>query len=1101
MRAQRGGWPVTRHKQHVVGIRRVLTMSVAHREPLPDPPQGFRYYQSKREVVRDGTLLPYQHLLLRAWKEMDLTGVLTLNGIPTVYVRDESRPPDPTQVATVHRQFWNQGVATVLLLRDPEKVCVLSSMTKPVNPSAANKGDIDDRLVETINLAAQASWAKHFYIRLATGQYYSGDNEAKFDPQQAVDAYLIDNLAAVRDELTKGIASLEPSVAHAFLGRLLFTCYLCDRGIIDLRNYFPNRSWTRLHDLLAEHEDDDPRPDLYGTLFPALKREFNGSMFDEDLEGERNLIQVSHLRAVRRFLNGDEVRKGQRSLGFWAYDFKFIPVETISAIYEDFLDKEDGPQKRKSGAYHTPRFLAEMTLDLALEGIRPLQGKRFLDPAVGSGIFLVLLFNRLAAEWRAALRGKPSPEEQAKDLRGLLASLRGVDKNLTACRIACFSLYLAFLDQFLNQFDPPDVRAYMKATGEKLPSLLLFADAKKKAPNLPVVWEKDFFELAPEWTAQFDIVVGNPPWTGRGSKQIAQKFMSTTPDVLKDSGRACLLLPSKVFLNQTDEFQSQWLRRVTLDKVVQLADYSFILFKEALCPCNIARFTKRSPDLAMHEIEYVTPKVSRVDLRDGVIPVAPQDRKWIPLRLLLGAAEQKATAVVWKSHLWGTRRDLKFLDFLFTLPRLGERVDLVSRTRGKRHKPWAAGQGCKPWKKSSKAKPDRALKSLGTWSPEDPFVSDSLMKGVMSLPLRVCPTLAKHLEAEGYLTDKLYSKPDESLFTPPLVLFNQGFTEFAFFDFTVRFQHALQSISGPESGSDKDTDELLFLTAYMRSKLARYFIFQTSANIATERDKAHLFEVLRLPFFLPDPKTPRSDTAAILTEVANRIRQLKASMEESAADLVKKLGKPRLGPLFGDDDKSDAEAQSEWFKSQRTKTASLQKELNQLVYKYFGLNEQEIALVEEACDVFDASDTPPSLEAAKGIRTLQPLDAADLESYAEMLIGTLNGWVSGTLRVSASGGIDGDLGLGLVELNQTKSAKSFRPRTISTDLARALQRLQETSTEQSGSLAYLRGAWLFDGTRICIVKPALKGQWTRTAALNDAADLYTHIAEARRSSK
>ena len=48
---------------------------------------------------------------------------------------------------------------------------------------------------------------------------------------------------------------------------------------------------------------------------------------------------------------------------------------------------------------------------------------------------------------------------------------------------------------------------------------------------------------------------------------------------------------------------------------------------------------------------------------------------------------------------------------------------------------------------------------------------------------------------------------------------------------------------------------------------------------------------------------------------------------------------------------------------------------------------------------------------------------------------------------------------------------------------------------------YLRGTWLFSGTRIYIMKPALRGQWTRTAALNDAADLYAHIAEARRSSR
>jgi hypothetical protein len=230
-------------------------MSAAQREP-PKPPQGFRYYRSKRDVVRDARLLPYQHLLLRAWKEMECEdkgtklAVLTLNGIPTVYLCDSRRPLAPVDTAEIHRQFWNQGVATVLLLRDPEKVRVFSSMTKPVKTVTATKEEIqqeiDDRLVEPIELATLASWLERFYLRLATGQYYSGNNEAKFDPQEGVDAYLIDNLAAVGDELTKGSVPLRPAVAHAFLGRLLFTCYLCDRGIIELRDYFPNRPWKRL---------------------------------------------------------------------------------------------------------------------------------------------------------------------------------------------------------------------------------------------------------------------------------------------------------------------------------------------------------------------------------------------------------------------------------------------------------------------------------------------------------------------------------------------------------------------------------------------------------------------------------------------------------------------------------------------------------------------------------------------------------------------------------------------------------------------------------------------------------------------------------------
>jgi N-6 DNA Methylase len=1058
-------------------------MSAAYPQPLPDPPPGFRYYRSELDIIRDEDLLAYQHLLLRAWREMNLSGVLTLDGIPTVYIRDEKHLLAPAEAAEVHRQFWNQGVATVLLLRDPKNVRVFSSMTAPADPSVADDAEIDQRLVEQINLATQASWAEKFYLQIGTGQYYAGERAAKFVPAEAVDAYLLNNLAAVRDELTKGHAPLPAPVAHSFLGRLFFTCYLCDRGIIKLKDYFPGKPWKNLHDLLTAHEDDDPRPDLYDKLFRKLKNEFNSSMFDEDLASECETIQPVHLQSIRQFLNGDEVHKGQRSLGFWAYDFKFIPVETISAIYENFLEKEGGPEKRKSGAYYTPRFLAEMTLDLALEGMRPLRGKRFLDPACGSGIFLVLLFNRLAAEWSAAQKSAPSPKDRAEALRNLLTSLRGVDKHLTACRIACFSLYLAFLDQF----DPPDVRTYMATTGEKLPNLLRFRDMKRKT-DISVVWERNFFDVASEWKGQFDVVIGNPPWAGRGSKQIAHKFMEVVPELLTDTGCACLLLPSKVFLNQTDAFQSRWLRRVTLDKVVQLADYSFILFKEAMCPCNIVRFTKHAPDIVTHEIEYVTPKVSRTDLRDGVIQVAPSDRKWIPLRLLLNSAEQKAATVVWKSHLWGTSRDLKLLDYLFTLPRLGDLAGTVKEMqRGKKR--WAKGIGFQPLRSVSETRNPKPF----PWPLTDRFVGAEVLEGLCFIPKELTVELGIHLKERGYLRNQARRTPDDCIFEPPLVLWNRGFTDAAFFDYTVRFQHALHCIAG----RNEDSDYLLFLTAFLRSKLARYFVFHTAASLATERDQVHLLEALRLPFFLPDHEAARANASTIVSKVAIRIRRLKEEMEESAAALVKKCKKPKLGPLFGDVDESDADARSKWFRRQREKVGKLQEELNPLIYEYFGLNGQEITLIEDTYKIFDRSDTPTA-EATQTIPTLQPLDKApSLKGYAETLAKTLNSWGSGPLRVSAIGGVDTELGLALVELIQTKTVEPFKSRTVAKELATALQRLEEASTEQSDHLAYLRGMWNFDGSRIHLVKPALLGQWTRTAALNDAADLYAYIAASK----
>ena len=1062
-------------------------------EPFAPPPRGYGYYQSRKEIIADENLHAYQHALLRAWEDLELDAIVTLDGIPTVYLRDEKKVMAAGAAAEVHRQFWNQGIATVLVLRDPEKLRVFSSMVTPVNPADANDAEVDRRVVETVNLAVQASWQQRFYLQLGTGQYYAAERAAMFDPTQAVDAYLLENLNGVRDELeTLGLA---PSVAHAFLGRVLFTCYLCDRGIIELKNFFPRSSWKRINDLLAGHADTDAKTALYGTLFPALQREFNSSLFDDDLAGEAEEIDAPHLAVVRRFLNGDEVIKGQRSLGFWAYDFRFIPVETISAIYESFLEKEDSQGKRKSGAFYTPRFLAEMALETALEGMRPLNGKRFIDPACGSGIFLVLLFNRLAAERRAAWRVKPSPQAQAEELHELLGSLRGVDKNVTACRIACFSLYLAFLDQF----DPPDVKSYKLATGKKLPNLLRRGDAKR-GPDLSVIWESDFFAVEKRWVAEFDVVIGNPPWAGRGKKQIAQEFMTSAPALLKPDGRACLLLPSKVFLNQTDVFQSRWLRQVTLDKVVQLADYSFILFKEALCPCMVVVFRPITPQVETHEIEYITPMVSRIDLREGVIPVAPRDRKWIPLRLILAAAEQKASGVAWKSRLWGTRRDLKLLDYLFTFPRLEEKVDLLSRTRGKREKPWAAGQGCKPWKKKSKTESDRQLRGLGSWSGKDAFVTDDAIKGLLTPPKRICPTLAAHFEAAGYLPDKLYSKPADALFEPPLVVFNHGFSEFGFFDYTVRFQHALQSIAGARG----DTEHLQFLAGYLKSKLARYFVFHTCANIATERDKAHLYEVLRLPLFLPDHERAPANAAALVKRVADKVRRLKEETEESAATLAKKLQAPKLGPLFGDDtDESDAAALAKWLDRIREKTKKTQSEIEPLIFEYFGLNTQEQALVEDTCDIFDKSDTPGTLEAAKTIPTVTALpDAAAMADYADMLTGTLNEWASGPLRVVARGVVDPKLGLAMLELHQSKNPRAFETRGLNGDLSAALKQLQDASTEQANRhLHYLRDNWIFDGARILLVKPARGGNWTRTAALNDAADLHAEITLARQQMK
>lgn len=1051
-------------------------MSAFHPAELPQPPREYHYYRTEKEVLNAAALYAYQHMVLRAWEEMRLSGVLTLNGVPTVYICDFAKPASVEQIAKAQQQFWNQGIATLLLIRDPLHVHVVSSMVTPVDPAKATEESIEARLVEKIELAAQAQWAEKLYVQLSTGHYYNAaGREGKFLPQRGVDAYLLTNLSAVRDTLVAN--GLAPRIAHAFLGRLLFTCYLCERGIIQLPNYFKGKPWCHLRDLLTGCTD--PASALYDTLFPALKSVFNSSMFDSELESERSVIEKhpDSFQTILSFLRGDDLaQKGQPTLGFWAYDFRLIPVETVSAIYENFLEGEDSQSKQAAGAFYTPRFLAEVALDLALADMQPLYapGRRFIDPSCGSGIFLVLLFNRLAAEWTSHQKRRPTPQAKADALLARLDTLRGVDKNLTACRIACFSLYLAFLDQF----DPPDVENYkLEFNKKKLPNLL-HAQAANRAPEYPVIREADFFDYAPKHQGEFDIVIGNPPWAGRGSKQIAHDFMQQTPALLKTTGRACLLLPSKVFLSQMDAFQASWLTSVTLNKVVQLADYRFILFKEAMCPCTIALFHSGKP-AEDHEIEYIAPKVSRSDLRDGLIPMTPADHQWIPLRRLLGAASQGAISMAWKSYLWGTARDHKFLDYLFSFPRLGDYAGTVHEMNSGK-KRWGKGQGFQPLKADSKS--DRPSDMV--WQESDRLVTPELIEGVFCLPSSISLELGEHMRAKQYRLDKLHRPRDERIYEAPLVLLNQGFSNVAFFDYQVRFQHSLQSVVGPAN----DTEALMFLAAFLRSPLARYFIFHTAANVGTERDKAHLVEALRLPFFLPDSEAASSESKSIIKKVADKMRRLQKEMQKSADNLLQS----KIAPA------ALAKKLDTWFITQREKAAKLQAELNPLIYTYYGLNGQEQALVEDTCEVLDRSDTPGSLDSARNIPTLRQLTANDdLMPYAEMLASTLNEWATGKVFAAVSGGVDAELGLALVEVAQVKTAKAFQPRSITQMLAKTLADLQSSSTTQQGSFVYERATLIFDGPRMLLLKPALLGQWTRIAALNDAGHIYAQITEAR----
>lgn len=147
-----------------------------------------------------------------------------------------------------------------------------------------------------------------------------------------------------------------------------------------------------------------------------------------------------------------------------------LGVEQLGAVYERVLDYRPGDDRRKStGTFYTPRsmteYLVRRTLAPLVRGRTPeaILSLRVVDPAMGSGAFLVAACRYLASAYEDALiaedtvtRGDISSADRAA-LRRVVAQrcLYGVDLNPTAVQLARLSLWLCTLaaDRPLTFFD------------------------------------------------------------------------------------------------------------------------------------------------------------------------------------------------------------------------------------------------------------------------------------------------------------------------------------------------------------------------------------------------------------------------------------------------------------------------------------------------------------------------------------------------------------------------------------------------------------------------------------------------------------------------
>jgi hypothetical protein len=632
---------------------------------------------------------PYSHLCRRGRSELGLQGVYFLDSgssalrtvtpvVAVCFAESEDRARE------IHRLVWNQDFVPFLLVESPTSVRLYSGFRYSGFGAGDSEGSDAIQVLRDFNRIREE--LDGFHAR----QIDDGTLWSKWgryvEPLERVDWKLLASLKSLGRSLCS--MGLSNSVAHAFIGRYVYLRYLRDRGFLSDRKL---EKWEIPRDQVFSR---NATLESFASLNARLDDEtegLNGCIFPFPI----NLIGVEHLQKVAGAFHGDDPR-GQLAL-FDPYDFSFIPVETLSVIYEQFLHEpaesqisnisqgRDKTPGRVEGAYYTPIPLVNFVL-AEMDSRQPLKpGMRILDPSCGSGAFLVQAF-RLCVE--RAIKSNGGRALVPSELRGILTSqIFGIDRDPDACRIAEMSLLITLLDYV----DPPDLEGRYKTF--RLPKL-----------STANIFEADFFDPSSPWaqtrsqnkpTTNFDWIIGNPPWKEletkpkdardqhalawmaakgsppTGGHQLAEAFVWKASSALKENGISGLVLPAMtLFKDESRTFRQALFATFDVWRVVNFSNLAYVLFSgRSTVPAMVLFLGNTKPeDRQAKAISTFAPFVVNQEanrpqpssqLETWNIVVNASDFRDVPLTK---AAD--GDSLTWKLAMWGTYRDEKLLERL-----------------------------------------------------------------------------------------------------------------------------------------------------------------------------------------------------------------------------------------------------------------------------------------------------------------------------------------------------------------------------------------------------------------------------------------------------
>jgi hypothetical protein len=1029
-----------------------------------------------------------------------------------VFARSEDGSPYSLQ--KLYDQIWCMSRPQLLFLATRGQLAIYDLAKPPPKPGESLDGE--DRLVDVAKSMeeVQSKLAAYHRERVETGAVF-GDDRFR-DSTNRADRALIRDLKIVRRQLEavpapEGQKKPKLRHLHSLIGRAIFVRYLEDREIL-VPAYFESIAGDReaWQEILVEPPAapalDERMVELRFlrvlrnkeftyALFEQLAGDFNGDIFPIE-EGEVDCIRQEHLDELRGFLMGSTSR--QKELFFFAYRFDVIPIELISAIYEEFYTERIG-KSRSQGSHYTPPALVEFVLQHTLTPEVLAKKPRVFDPACGSGIFLVESFRRMVRHaWREQNGRRLSCLQLRKILREQIA---GIDVNEEAVRVAAFSLYLAFLHyQKPREINDERRLPYLKRVSREEPDRQ--EEKNSGAEYFDVLLHANAFEAVsddclPEVARRFgpgsaDIVVGNPPWgypkkddkegqkalaktlkwcdvrKGRpvGDKELSQAFIHLSLVLLRDGGTAGLLVSSGVFFKHHEnsrKFRRVWLNAARLEHVVNFAHVRHIFFSgperkaKGISPFVSVVFErlKAGPPRG-NRFEYWSAKRTAVIENTRCVVLNRGDMHWLSQRDCL--ADER----LWKIYWWGGHRDdatIRSFSRFWELKALGKIIPTATISPGRGFKEANKSRPAE-WLKSYRELPTKSLRRYG---PHDPAelcdVPDMVeRRGVEDVYHGHRLLVGRGIKTGGFITARLETE------------------EYAF----------RNSINGVRFEGLEPWQEATIIGIFW-SSLARYYYFLTSGAWGLWHDEIHLEDVEQMPICLPSNTRLRDQIARIV----NQLQQLK--VPAASQDLLQQTAVRQR-------------------RARANELRRLEDELDAAIFELYELSPAERDAVHEMCsvglDLFYRHHNGDSLrevvQPRRSVGTLSDLPGAEdgLSAYLRIFIEIWNGELAP----------DGELawrvlsppsGAPLLAVSfMTRYRQDVPPAAMSDTNAeawsRVLARLQEDSLVHGGSSRiFIDTFFRYIGDReILFIKRNERRFWTRTAAREDAESALAYLMNA-----